>query len=202
MRIDESSKPVFLCLRDNGGGRQRGHFERMWPTEDLEKYLRDCSADRRCRTTAAHNLERERQQMRSEDQRGSASAPAKPDTKGQGMPPPISRRLTGKRSLAERGGAPSPSAKTAAQRGFLPHMMCRKHIKRVPESGDAASPAAQLGGKGSASPMSGSLKGKKRSVGESAGAPSPGVKDGAPPQGKPTEEAASSASSSSGSSSW
>jgi hypothetical protein len=36
---------VFLCLRDGGGSRQRGHFERMWPTQDFKRYLVAHAAD-------------------------------------------------------------------------------------------------------------------------------------------------------------
>ena len=35
---DSSSVLIFVCLRDNGRGRQRGHFERMWPTAEMQHY--------------------------------------------------------------------------------------------------------------------------------------------------------------------
>ena len=74
---DETSKPLFLCLRENGGGKQRGHFERMWPTEKLEQYFLEYWVDQLRRSAAAHNSERDRRQMGIESNRGSAASSAR-----------------------------------------------------------------------------------------------------------------------------
>ena len=81
-RAGPNSTLVFVCLRDDGRGRQRGHFERMWPTAEFEHYLQAYSTFERERRMEFEIQTREQRRMAKEDVRVVLVQPAEPQPTG------------------------------------------------------------------------------------------------------------------------